>query len=288
MPNRIIKESICTSDNIDQLSAFQETMFYRLIVNCDDFGRFDGRPKIIASKLFPLKDIRVQQIEDGLRALTSAELVTLYEVNGKPFLQMKTWDRHQQIRAKKSKYPAPGSNGNQDVNICKQMISDVSKCPRNPIQSESESNPNPYPNPRQTATAETPFGTIELDPLIIKVQKELNGLTDTHYQRLEDFRQYLGDELVSFAIDAAVGNGVRNWNYVEAILKGYEKDGIRTVGEAKARAEKRKEERPQRSGAGKVLNAQKFSQRDYTEDELKSGSDDQIFAEILKARQGTA
>ena len=288
MPNRIIKESICTSDNIDQLSAFQETMFYRLIVNCDDFGRFDGRPKIIASKLFPLKDIRVQQIEDGLRALTSAELVILYEVDGKPFLQMKTWDRHQQIRAKKSKYPAPGSNGNQDVNICKQMISDVSKCPRNPIQSESESNPNPYPNPRQTATAETPFGTIELDPLIIKVQKELNGLTDTHYQRLEDFRQYLGDELVSFAIDAAVGNGVRNWNYVEAILKGYEKDGIRTVGEAKARAEKRKEERPQRSGAGKVLNAQKFSQRDYTEDELKSGSDDQILSEILKARQGTA
>ena len=290
MPNRIIKESICTSDNIDQLSAFQETMFYRLIVNCDDYGRFDGRPKIIASKLFPLKDIRTQQIEEGLRALTSAELVILYEVDGKPFLQMKTWDRHQQIRAKKSKYPAPGSNGNQDVNICKQMISDVSKCPRNPIQSESESNPNPYPNPRQTATAETPFGTIELDPLIIKVQKELNGLTDTHYQRLEDFRQFLGDELVSFAIDAAVGNGVRNWNYVEAILKGYEKDGIKTIGEAKARAEKRKEERPQRngSGAGKVLNAQKFSQRDYTEDELKSGSDDQILSEILKARQGTA
>ncbi len=290
MPNRIIKESICTSDNIDQLSAFQETMFYRLIVNCDDYGRFDGRPKILASKLFPLKDIRVQQIEDGLRALTSAELVILYEVDGKPFLQMKTWDRHQQIRAKKSKYPAPGSNGNQDVNICKQMISDVSKCPRNPIQSESESNPNPYPNPRQTATAETPFGTIELDPLIIKVQKELNGLTDTHYQRLEDFRQFLGDELVSFAIDAAVGNGVRNWNYVEAILKGYEKDEIKTIGEAKARAEKRKEERPQRNGsvAGKVLNAQKFSQRDYTEDELKSGSDDQILSEILKARQGTA
>ena len=115
-------------------------------------------------------------------------------------------------------------------------------------------------------------------------------MTDTHYQRLEDFRQFLGDELVSFAIDAAVGNGVRNWNYVEAILKGYEKDGIKTIGEAKARAEKRKEERPQRngSGAGKVLNAQKFSQRDYTEDELKSGSDDQILSEILKARQGTA
>ena len=109
MPNRIIKESICTSDNIDQLSAFQETMFYRLIVTCDDYGRMDARPKILASKLFPLKDIRTSQIEEGLRALTSAELVIIYEVDGKPFLQMKTWERHQQIRAKKSKYPSPES-----------------------------------------------------------------------------------------------------------------------------------------------------------------------------------
>jgi hypothetical protein len=107
MPNRIIKESICTSENIDQLSAFQETMFYRLIVTCDDYGRMDARPKILAAKLFPLKDIRTSQIEEGLRALTSAELVIIYEVDGKPFLQMKTWERHQQIRAKKTPASIP-------------------------------------------------------------------------------------------------------------------------------------------------------------------------------------
>jgi hypothetical protein len=146
MPNRILKESICTSENVDRLSAFQETVFYRLIVTCDDYGRMDARPKLLASKLFPLKDIRSNQIEDALRALTSAELVTLYEVDGKPFLQMKTWDRHQQVRAKKSKYPAPES-GKQTSDInCNQMISDASKCPRNPIQSESNPNPNPNPN----------------------------------------------------------------------------------------------------------------------------------------------
>ena len=139
MGNRILKESICTSENIDTLSAFQETVFYRLIVNCDDYGRMDARPKLLAAKLFPLKDIRAAQIEDALRALTSAELVTLYEVDGKPFLQMNTWDRHQQVRAKKSKYPSPDNGILTSANICNQMISDDSKCPRNPIQSESES-----------------------------------------------------------------------------------------------------------------------------------------------------
>ena len=146
MPNRILKESICSSDSIDQLTAFQETFFYRLIVNCDDYGRMDARTKILSARLFPLRNISTAQIEDALRALNSAELVILYTVDGKPFLQMKTWDKHQQVRAKRSKYPSPDDKDEHlqaEESICKQMISDDSKCPRNPIQSESLSNPNP-------------------------------------------------------------------------------------------------------------------------------------------------
>ena len=55
MPNRIIKESVCTSDSVDGLSWFEEVFFYRLIVNCDDYGRFDARPAVLKSRLFPLK-----------------------------------------------------------------------------------------------------------------------------------------------------------------------------------------------------------------------------------------
>ena len=139
MPNRILKESICASENIDQLTAFQETFFYRLMVNCDDYGRMDARTKILAARLFPLRELRTSQVDDALKALTSAELILIYEVDGKPFLQMKTWDKHQQVRAKKSKYPSP------DDGICNQMISSDNKCLRNPIQS----NPNPNPNPKE-------------------------------------------------------------------------------------------------------------------------------------------
>ena len=59
MPNRIIKESICISASIDLLSDKAENLFYRLIVNCDDYGRIDGRPIIIQTKCYPL---RMQQI----------------------------------------------------------------------------------------------------------------------------------------------------------------------------------------------------------------------------------
>ena len=116
MPNRIIKESIRTSDSIDQLSWFEECMFYRLIVSCDDYGCMDARAKILASTLFPLKDVRVKAVEDALRKFSTLELVTLYEVDGKPFLRLKTWDRHQRVRDSKHKYPTPGEPAANDSN----------------------------------------------------------------------------------------------------------------------------------------------------------------------------
>ena len=145
MPNRIIKESICTSDSIDGLSWFEEAFFYRLIVNCDDYGRFDGRPAVIKSRLFPLKDnVTAKSVEAAIHKLASVELVALYEFEGKPYLHLPTWDKHQQVRAQRSKYPAPEDGiYTSDIN-CNQMKSDV------PVI-QSESNPNPNPNPKANA-----------------------------------------------------------------------------------------------------------------------------------------
>lgn len=184
MPNRILKESICTSDEIDSLSAFQETVFYRLIVTCDDFGRMDARPKILASKLFPLKDIRAAQIEDALRALTSAELVTLYTVDGKPFLQMNTWDKHQQRRANSSKYPAPSDGVIADDISCKQMISDDSKCPR---ESRIENRESIFEN--ESKTRATRFTPPTVEEVSSYCQERKNGIDA---QRFVDYYESRG------------------------------------------------------------------------------------------------
>jgi hypothetical protein len=109
MPNRILKESITTSCEVDNLSAEEERFFYRLIVICDDFGRMDARPPVLRARCYPLKldSIKDKDIEKWLKALVEQKLIFIYKVNGKPFLQMTTWDKHQQKRAKKSKFPAP-------------------------------------------------------------------------------------------------------------------------------------------------------------------------------------
>lgn len=122
MPNRILKESICTSDSIDSLSWFEEALFYRLIVNCDDYGRFDGRPAIIKNRLFPLKEnLTAKTVAGAIEKLASAGLVTLYVFEGKPYLYLPTWNHHQVVRAKSSKYPAPEDG-------IERMKSSESKC----------------------------------------------------------------------------------------------------------------------------------------------------------------
>ena len=140
MPNRIIKESICTSDTIDQMSWFEECFWHRLIVNCDDYGRFDARPAVLKSRLLPLKErITLKDVESALTKLAGIGCVVLYEYDGKPYLYLPTWEVHQTIRAKKSRYPVPDGDRKASESICMQMQADESGCSRNPIQSESES-----------------------------------------------------------------------------------------------------------------------------------------------------
>ena len=136
MPNRIIKESICVSESIDSLNWFEEVLFYRLIVNCDDFGRFDGRVPVVKNRLFPLKDnVTAKAVEGGINKLASIGLVRMYECDGKPYLYLPTWNDHQSVRAKRSKYPEPDFSENAHEIICNHMQANVPV-----IQSESESN----------------------------------------------------------------------------------------------------------------------------------------------------
>lgn len=138
MPNRIIKESICTSDTIDQLTAEEERFFYRLIVQADDFGRFDGRAPVVLAGTFPLRahEIGLDQVEAWLQRLAEVDLIRFYHIDGRRYLYFTTWDKHQQKRAKYSKYPDPTEDDGACEDVittditCKHTISNDSICPR--------------------------------------------------------------------------------------------------------------------------------------------------------------
>ena len=236
MGSRMLHESICASESIDQLTDFQENFFYRLIVNADDYGRMDARPKILKSKLYPLKETRLTQIEETLRALGSAELVILYEVDGKPFLQITTWDRYQRIRAKFSKYPAPDSNSRRIAADCSRLQQTAADCP-DEVEQEVElitKNKNGgNTTAHATTTAFEPFISDEEAHQLMEDQNaifdaaEAAGFANTEYNRLDlsDLAARYGKEWVLEGIRRCGKRDAANVAYLTKMLEAFKTNG---------------------------------------------------------------
>lgn len=127
MPTRYLKQGICDSDAINALSDAAECLFYRLLVTADDYGRADGRPLVIKSRCYPIKEsVTSKLIEQRLSELESHGVIVRYTVDGKPYLQMQKWDS--KPRAGQSKFPQPPCIYVQQNTDAKQLHTDAKQC----------------------------------------------------------------------------------------------------------------------------------------------------------------
>lgn len=242
MPDRMIRESICTSDTLNQLTDFEERFWHRLIVNCDDYGRFDARPAILKGKLFPLADGKTKKdMSDALNKLASVGLVELYEVDGKPFLHVVTWSKYQRTRAIKSKYPAPD-------NACRQLTANV------PVIVSDNRNRNREAEAVCARAREdaAPAG-FTLPPMSRAVEAFCNKINPTPSQRslaeLESFEAQMGTECCLRAIDEALDARATNWNYIQKILRSKLERGVRCIADWDKLEEKRNARKPDKQDA---------------------------------------
>ena len=253
MPNRIIKESICTSENLDNLSPMEEVFFYRLMVQADDFGRTDARPQIIRAKCFPLKMDRIsnQEIELWLSALVQQNLVFVYQIADKRYLQFKTWKSHQQTRATKSKWPAPDTEGATMIPpelICNQLISDdingKQMSPYSYSYSYSYSESKSYPEPEsyscpisdENSGGEKEIPGLNIDPgagtcITLFEQEYGRPLSPMESDDILHLYDTYGLELVKEALRRAVAQGKRSISYIKGILSRWKSAGLKTIRE---------------------------------------------------------
>ena len=158
MPNRIIKESARTSRTLNKLSAEAECLFWRLLTVADDYGLFEAESDLLLSTCFPLKVsvLKAATVEKWFNELLQVHLVGCYDDGERVLGQFLTWEDHQQIRAKRAKFPLPlpetiryslkssASIGNQVQSFAPRARACA------PAESESESNPNPISLVRST------------------------------------------------------------------------------------------------------------------------------------------
>lgn len=108
MPNRMLRDWT-KSEKVDMLSVYAERFFTRLIMKVDDYGCYYADSRILKADLFTLKpdEISNNEILQWLEECRVADLITLYQVNNKYYLQIH--DFRQRLDKAKAKFPLPTS-----------------------------------------------------------------------------------------------------------------------------------------------------------------------------------
>src|SRR5688500_10427158 len=105
---RTIKPEFFTSLTIADLTPEQRLTFIGLWTHVDDEGRCVDDARLIKAAVWPLDDRTAADVEDDLRALTEASLITRYTLTRKRYMAVTGWREHQRInRPTPSKLPAP-------------------------------------------------------------------------------------------------------------------------------------------------------------------------------------
>lgn len=93
----------------------------------------------------------------------------------------------------------------------------------------------------------------DLAQIVQHFQAEIGEFPRSALDKLQRYREAFSTELICKAIDEAAENGVRKWRYVDGILKGWQADGVRTLGDVAARREARNKPKGQQEQRWEVL-----------------------------------
>lgn len=80
----------------------------------------------------------------------------------------------------------------------------------------------------------------DLAEIVQRFQRVIGELPPSAFDKLQRWREVYPAEIICKAFDEAAESGHRSWKYVDSILKGWQADGVRTLGDVEARREARR------------------------------------------------
>ena len=103
---RSIKPEFPQSETIGRLSRDARLLFIQLWTFVDDSGRARAASRALASLLYPYDDDVPSLIEGWLAELEENDCIRRYEADGKQYLDIPNWLKHQKIdRPSRSRFP---------------------------------------------------------------------------------------------------------------------------------------------------------------------------------------
>lgn len=96
---RSIHPDACKSRKLARVSAEAERCFWRLQVHCDDAGRAEDDPELLAGQMFLVqRDVSPDDVDAWLWELAAAGLIVRYQVDGLPYLAVEKFAHYQKPR----------------------------------------------------------------------------------------------------------------------------------------------------------------------------------------------
>ena len=99
---------------------------------------------------------------------------------------------------------------------------------------------------KTAAAAAGSLADSDLAKIVQQYERTIGQFPRSALDKLQNYRSSIPTEVICKAFDEAAESGHRSWKYVDGILKSWQADGVRTLGDVEARREARKKpEQPQ-------------------------------------------
>lgn len=222
---------VLENDGLTRLSMPAEVFFLRLTNAVDRYGCFDARPGMLRGRLYALQldAVTNDNMAAWLTECVNAGLVTLYQVNGLPYLQIAGYKRR--VGSHKSPYPEPP---------LPQVATDVRESNED-VANEEDRQQNAYGGLATTILKPEPG--LEHEFFVRELFKNENA---THLHRLaEGCRQLAINISWVYQFNAHIrAQGQRytvDYEWLEALSKWLKVNATRLVAEENARNTPRKQ-----------------------------------------------
>lgn len=240
---RMIYSDVWEDDFFTSLTIFQRLLWIGLITSCaDDQGRFQDNAALVRSKVFPIDDIQISELEAGLTVFCEAGRIARYTAGDKHICQIVNWWKYQTPRwAGRSIYPPPpgwtdreryhaAGNTIEESNWSSKggytagyiggftagnTTNDVNGDVKDDVNGDGEVPPQPP----------TPDVNPEYGQLVTAYHENIGQVSKMIGDTLADDLKEYGLQWCLDAIQECVANNVRRWSYARAILERWKTDG---------------------------------------------------------------
>lgn len=145
----------------------------------------------------------------------------------------KKWDETREKRSAAGRKGAESTNGKRQQNAANPAVSVSEYVPVSEYVSVISPDGDIYNSAAPAAV------DVELSKIVQHYQQAIGDFPRSALDKLQKWRQEYSTEMILLAIDKATEAGKRSWNYINGILSGWKRDGLRTPGDVEANEQSR-------------------------------------------------